>query len=42
MHGAIEMAANAAYRMGVGTLTLLIPDCIYHEIALKNSFAISH
>ena len=39
MHGAIEMAANAAYRMGVGTLTLLIPDCIYHEIALKNSFA---
>lgn len=39
MHGAIEMAANAAYRMGVGTLTLLVPDCIYHEIALKNSFA---
>ena len=39
MHGAIEMAATAAYHMGVGTLTLLIPDVIYHDVASKNSFA---
>lgn len=39
MHGAISMAANACYHSGIGTLTLMIPDCIADCIAYKYDFA---
>lgn len=35
MHGAITMAAQACYHSGIGTLTLMIPDCIGDIIAYK-------
>ena len=39
MHGAITMAAKAAYLSGIGTLTLMIPNCISDIIAGKLDFA---
>ena len=39
MPGAISMAAKACYRSGVGTLTLLIPDCIANLLACKMDVA---
>ncbi len=39
MHGAITLAANACYRSGVGTLTLMIPDSIGDILASKMDFA---
>ena len=39
MHGAIELAALSAYRSGVGTLTLMIPDAIYDIVAKRFDFA---
>ena len=35
MHGAITMASKAAYLSGIGTLTLMIPDCIADILAYK-------
>ncbi len=35
MHGAITMASKAAYLSGIGTLTLMIPNCIADLIAYK-------
>lgn len=35
MHGAITLAAKAALRSGLGTLTLLVPDCIREILAFK-------
>lgn len=35
MHGAITMAAKAALRSGIGTLTLFVPDCISLLLASK-------
>lgn len=35
MHGAITLAAKAALHSGLGTLTLLVPDCIHEILALK-------
>lgn len=39
MHGAIKMAAEACYRSGIGTLTLMIPDCIQTTIQNTCPFA---
>lgn len=38
MHGAIHMAANAAYHSGIGTLTVMVPDCIGDILAIKDDF----
>ncbi len=38
MHGAIHMAASAAYHSGIGTLTLMAPDCIGDVLAIKDDF----
>lgn len=35
MHGAVTMAAKAALRSGIGTLTLFVPDCITLLLASK-------
>ena len=35
MHGAVTMAAKAALRRGIGTLTLFVPDCITLLLASK-------
>ncbi|MCF0106350.1 MAG: NAD(P)H-hydrate dehydratase [Holdemanella sp.] len=39
MHGALTLAANACYRSGIGTLTLMVPDCIGDILASKMDFA---
>ncbi len=39
MHGAIELVSEAAYRSGVGTLTLLIPEAIYLPLAINTNYA---
>lgn len=39
MHGAIELLSDAAYRSGVGTLTVMIPDIIYPIFASRFDFA---
>ncbi|MBQ0064303.1 MAG: NAD(P)H-hydrate dehydratase [Firmicutes bacterium] len=41
MHGAITMAAKAAYSSGIGTLTLFIPETIGDLMALKFDFAMN-
>ncbi|MDO4467944.1 MAG: NAD(P)H-hydrate dehydratase [Bacillota bacterium] len=41
MHGAITMAAKAAYQSGIGTLTLMIPDSIGDIMAQKFDFAMN-
>lgn len=38
MHGAIHMAASAAYHSGIGTLTLMVPECISDILAIKDDF----
>lgn len=35
MHGALCMAADACYHSGIGTLTLLLPECIADVVAGK-------
>lgn len=35
MHGAITMASKAAYLSGIGTLTMMLPDCIADILAYK-------
>lgn len=35
MHGAITMASKAAYLSGIGTLTIMLPDCIADILAYK-------
>ena len=35
MHGALTMAAKACLKSGIGTLTLFVPDCIHHLLAMK-------
>lgn len=41
MHGAITLAAKACYMSGIGTLTLMIPDCIGDILASKMEFAMN-
>ena len=38
MHGAIHMAASACYHSGIGTLTVMAPDCIGDILAIKDDF----
>lgn len=38
MHGAIHMASLSAYKSGIGTLTLMIPECISNILAIKSDF----
>ena len=38
MHGAIHMASLSAYKSGIGTLTLLVPNCISNILAIKSDF----
>ncbi|MDD7467845.1 MAG: NAD(P)H-hydrate dehydratase [Floccifex porci] len=41
MHGALYYSAKACYRSGIGTLTCMIPECIYPIFASKISFAMN-
>ena len=41
MHGAITLAAQACYKSGIGTLTLMIPECIGDILAKKMEFAMN-
>lgn len=38
MHGAIHMASLSAYKSGIGTLTLMVPECISNILAIKSDF----
>ena len=38
MHGAIHMASLSAYKSGIGTLTLMVPECISNVLAIKSDF----
>lgn len=38
MHGAIHMASLSAYKSGIGTITLMVPECISNVLAVKSDF----